>query len=85
MDAAAGAASPFGARIAHGMLTAGFISAALGMELPGPGAVYLSQSLQFLRPVRIGDTVVARVEIIEVIGARQLVVHAVPNAGASAW
>ena len=67
MDAAAAAASSFGGRIAHGMLTAGFISAALGMKLPGPGAVYLSQTLQFLRPVRIGDAVVARVEITEVL------------------
>ena len=67
MDAVAAAASSFRGRIAHGMLTAGFISAALAMKLPGPGAVYLSQTLQFLRPVRIGDLVVARVEITEVL------------------
>ena len=59
--------SPFGGRIAHGMLTAGFISAALAMKLPGPGAIYLSQSLRFLRPVHIGDTVTARVEVTEVL------------------
>jgi len=56
----------FKGRIAHGMLTAGFISAVLGMQLPGPGAIYLSQQLQFLAPVRIGDTITARVEVIDV-------------------
>lgn len=47
----------FKTRIAHGMLSAGFISAVLGTKLPGPGAVYMSQTLRFLAPVRIGDTV----------------------------
>src|SRR6201991_5278696 len=51
----------FKGRIAYGMLTAGFISAVLGTKLPGPGSIYLSQSLKFKAPVRIGDTVVARV------------------------
>jgi 3-hydroxybutyryl-CoA dehydratase len=51
----------FKGRIAHGMLAAGFISAALGTKLPGPGSIYLSQSLKFRAPVKIGDTVVARV------------------------
>ncbi len=55
--------SQFGARIAHGMLTAGFISATMAMQLPGPGAVYLSQTLRFLRPVRMNDEVTTRVEI----------------------
>lgn len=67
IDAVAAASSSFGERIAHGMLTAGFISAALAMKLPGPGTIYLSQSLRFLRPVRIGDTVTARVEVTEVL------------------
>ncbi|MDX2103258.1 MAG: MaoC family dehydratase [Alphaproteobacteria bacterium] len=49
----------FKSRIAHGMLSAGFISTVLGTKLPGPGAIYLSQSLKFKAPVRIGDTVVA--------------------------
>ena len=49
--------------IAHGMLTAGFISAVLGTKLPGPGSIYLSQSLKFKAPVRIGDTVKARVTV----------------------
>lgn len=71
VDAVAAAASQFGERIAHGMLTAGFISAALAMKLPGPGAVYLSQSLRFVRPVRIGDTVTARVEVVEVLSTRR--------------
>ena len=55
----------FGGRIAHGILTAGFISAVLGMHLPGPGTIYLSQKLDFKGPVRIGDTLRAEVEVIE--------------------
>ena len=51
----------FKGRIAHGMLTAGFISAVFGTKLPGPGCIYMSQSLKFKAPVRAGDTVVARV------------------------
>ncbi|HEX2189545.1 MAG TPA: MaoC family dehydratase [Longimicrobiaceae bacterium] len=65
--------SRFGGRIAHGMLSAGFISAALAMRLPGPGTIYLSQSLRFLRPVRIGDTVTARVEVAELVPAKRRV------------
>ncbi len=57
----------FRGRIAHGMLSAGLISAVLGMQLPGPGTIYLSQELRFLAPVRIGDTVTARVEVEELI------------------
>jgi 3-hydroxybutyryl-CoA dehydratase len=56
----------FGTRIAHGLLTAGFISAVLGCRLPGPGAVYMRQELSFLGPVRIGDTITARVEVLEI-------------------
>lgn len=63
----------FGGRIAHGMLSAGFISAVLAMRLPGPGTIYLSQSLRFLRPVRIGDTVTARVEIAELFPTKRRV------------
>lgn len=47
----------FKGRIAHGMLSAGYISAVIGTKLPGPGAIYMSQTLKFLAPVRIGDTV----------------------------
>ena len=53
----------FGERIAHGMLSAAYISAILGTKLPGPGAIYLTQSLRFRRPVRIGDLVVARATV----------------------
>ena len=54
----------FKGRIAHGMLSAGFISAVLGMQLPGPGTIYLEQNLRFLAPVRPGDTVTATVEVV---------------------
>lgn len=55
--------TPFGGRIAHGMLSAAYISAVLGVKLPGPGAIYLSQSLRFRRPVKIGDALTARVTV----------------------
>lgn len=57
----------FKGRIAHGMLTAGLISAVLGMKLPGPGTIYLAQELKFTAPVRIGDTIKAEAEVIEII------------------
>lgn len=57
------AGTPFKGRIAHGMLTAAFISAVLGTILPGPGAIYMSQSLRFKAPVRPGDTVRARARV----------------------
>jgi len=63
MDEAFAKGTPFGGRIAHGMLGAAYISAVLGNNLPGPGAIYLSQSLRFRRPVRIGDPLVARVTV----------------------
>jgi len=53
----------FKTRIAHGMLTAGFVSTILGTFLPGPGTIYLKQDLRFLAPVHIGDTITARVEV----------------------
>lgn len=55
----------FGGRIAHGMLSAGLISAVIGMQLPGPGTIYMGQDLKFLAPVRIGDTVTATVTVKE--------------------
>jgi 3-hydroxybutyryl-CoA dehydratase len=55
----------FKGRIAHGLLIAAFISAAIGMKLPGPGTIYLGQRISFKRPVRIGDTITARVEVID--------------------
>jgi 3-hydroxybutyryl-CoA dehydratase len=53
----------FGGRVAHGALAAAYISAVIGTKLPGPGAIFLTQSLRFRRPVRVGDSVTARVTI----------------------
>ena len=64
-DPAFAAATRFRRVIAPGMLTASFVSAVIGTKLPGPGAVYLSQSLRFVRPVFVGDRVTARVEVTE--------------------
>jgi 3-hydroxybutyryl-CoA dehydratase len=63
IDAEAAAKSQFGERIAHGMLSAGLISAVLGTRLPGPGTIYLGQTLRFRAPVKIGATVTATVEV----------------------
>lgn len=63
LNAEAAAQSIFKERIAHGMLSAGLISAVLGTKLPGAGTVYLAQTLQFRRPVKIGDTVTATAEV----------------------
>ncbi len=57
LNAEYAATTPFKSRIAHGMLSAGFISAVIGTKLPGPGSIYMSQSLKFKAPVRIGDRV----------------------------
>ena len=56
----------FKQRVAHGMLSAGFISTILGTRLPGPGTIYMKQSLTFRAPVHLGDTITARAEVIEV-------------------
>lgn len=71
LDEAIAARTRFGGRIAHGMLGAGYISAVLGTQLPGPGVVYLSQSLRFTKPVRPGDTITAAVAVVEVIAAKR--------------
>lgn len=63
----------FKTRIAQGMLTAGFISGLLGVSLPGPGTIYIRQELDFLAPVHIGDTITARVEIIEILNQKNRV------------
>jgi acyl dehydratase len=55
----------FGGRIAHGILCAGYISALIGEELPGPGSIYMSQNLEFLAPVKPGDTIIATVAVKE--------------------
>jgi acyl dehydratase len=67
------ATTPFREPIAPGIFTAGLISAVLGTRLPGPGVIYLSQSLKFLKPVRAGDRITARVEVTEVIRERNRV------------
>ncbi len=64
----------FGGRIAHGMLSVGFISAVLGTRLPGPGSIYLGQTLKFKAPVRPGDTVTATVTVKEVLVEKKRVV-----------
>jgi 3-hydroxybutyryl-CoA dehydratase len=63
----------FKTRIAHGMLSAGFISTVIGNELPGTGSIYVKQDLRFLAPVRIGDTITARVEVIEIMDGKNRV------------
>ena len=70
LDEAYAAATQFKGRIAHGMLSAGYISAVLGTQLPGPGAIYVSQTLNFRRPVRIGDEVTAEVKVTAIDPAR---------------
>ncbi len=64
------ATTPFGGRIAHGILTAGLISAAIAGKLPGPGSVYMEQNLRFVAPVKPGDTVHAVVTVKEIIAER---------------
>ena len=63
----------FKGRIAHGMLSAAFISTVFGTRLPGPGCIYVAQSLKFKAPVRIGDTVTARVEAISLVPEKKFV------------
>jgi 3-hydroxybutyryl-CoA dehydratase len=70
LDADYAATTSFGERIAHGMLSAGHISAVLGTVLPGPGAVYLSQNLAFKRPVKIGAEVTAKVTVTAIDAAK---------------
>ena len=72
LDAAFAAGTMFKERIAHGMLSAAFISAVVGMDLPGPGAIYVSQTLNFKAPVKIGDTVVSMVKILELMPKRRV-------------
>jgi 3-hydroxybutyryl-CoA dehydratase len=67
IDADYAACTMFKERIAHGMLAAAYISSVFGMELPGPGAIYISQTLSFKAPVKIGDTVVTTVKVAELV------------------
>ena len=71
-DYAAG--TMFKGRVAHGALTASFISTVLGTKLPGPGSIYVAQTLKFKAPVHVGDTVTARCEVIELLPERKFVI-----------
>lgn len=73
LDADYAAKTMFKGRIAHGMLSAGLISAVIGEQLPGHGTIYLGQSLKFLAPVRPGDEVVAEVKVVAIDHARRRV------------
>jgi acyl dehydratase len=73
LDEEFAAKSRFGGRIAHGMLTAGFVSAAIASQLPGPGSIYMGQTLRFTRPVKLGDTVTVKLEVIEIISEKKRV------------
>lgn len=64
----------FGGRIAHGMLSASLFSGLLGMRLPGPGTIYLSQTLKFKAPVRLGETVVATLTVKEIVAEKKRVI-----------
>ena len=68
------ATTPFKKRIAHGMLSAGFVSAVLGTKLPGAGSIYAGQTMKFLSPVYIGDTVTATATIKEIIEERRRII-----------
>ena len=74
LDEEYGKTTMFGGRIAHGMLSASLLSAVLGTRLPGPGVIYVGQSLRFKAPVRIGETVHAKVTVKEVIAEKCRVV-----------
>ena len=70
VDAERAKSLPFGQRIVHGMLTASFISTVIASKMPGPGTIYIKQTLSFIKPVYFNDTITAKVTIIE-IGAKR--------------
>lgn len=72
IDETYAAATPFGQRIAHGMLVAGLISAVLGTEMPGPGTIYMGQTLKFKAPVFIGDTITVKAEVLSIRAGRPI-------------
>lgn len=74
VDAVWAAESPFEGRLVHGILTAGLVSAVLGTELPGPGAIYMSQTLRWIAPVRPGDVLTATATITEIIAEKGRIV-----------
>jgi len=69
-DRAFAASTPFREPIAPGIWTAGLISAVIGMQLPGPGTIYVTQELRFLMPVKAGDSITTRVEVAEILPER---------------
>ncbi|MDX2259727.1 MAG: MaoC family dehydratase [Hyphomicrobiaceae bacterium] len=71
LDRAYAARTIFKEPIAHGLLTAAYISTVFGMELPGPGAIYVSQTLNFKAPVKIGDEVTARVVVVDLVPSKR--------------
>ena len=71
LDPAYAADTPFKTTIAHGMLTAAYISAIFGTDLPGPGCIYVSQTLNFRAPVRAGDEVVTTVRVVDLLAAKR--------------
>jgi acyl dehydratase len=73
LDAEFAATTPFEERIAHGMLSGAVISAAIALELPGPGTIYLGQSMRFRRPVKIGDTITVELEVTDKRDDKQFV------------
>ncbi len=81
IDAEYAAKTMFKERIAHGMLSAAYISAVFGMQLPGPGAIYISQTLNFKAPVKIGDTVETTVKIVELMDKRRVRFETVCSVG----
>lgn len=72
VDPEAAAASRFGQRIAHGMLSAGLVSAAIASKLPGPGSIYLAQTLRFTAPVRLDDTITVKLTVTELLSKKRL-------------
>jgi 3-hydroxybutyryl-CoA dehydratase len=73
LNAEFAASTRFKQRIAHGMLSAAYISTLIGTRLPGPGCLYISQTLRFTAPVRIGDTVIATATVTDIDTARRRV------------
>lgn len=67
------AATPFGRKIAHGMILAGYLSGVIGIQLPGPGSLYETQTFRFLRPVYFGETITSRVEVVALFPERNRV------------
>lgn len=72
VDAEAAARSRFGGRIAHGMLSAGLVSAAIANRLPGPGSIYLAQTLRFTAPVRLDDTITVKLTVTELLSKKRV-------------